>query len=71
MSVTAENISPRLWTVEQVQERLSIGRSTVFDLLGSGRLRSVKVGRRRLVSEAALSEFINQLDADGSGGNAA
>jgi hypothetical protein len=38
----------------------------VFELMASGRLRSVKVGRRRLVSEAALVEFIEKLD-DGAG----
>ena len=52
----------RLHTVEEVMERLCIGRSTAFGLIGSGQLRSVKVGRRRLVSEAALVEFIENLD---------
>lgn len=52
----------RLHTVEDVMERLRIGRSTAFGLIGSRQLRSVKVGRRRLVSEAALVEFIETLD---------
>jgi excisionase family DNA binding protein len=43
-------------------KRLSIGRSMAFELISCGRLRSVKVGRRRLVSEAALVEFIEELD---------
>ena len=47
-------------------ERLGLGRSKVFELLASGQLRSVKVGRRRLVSEAALVEFIENLDAGGA-----
>lgn len=53
----------RLHTVEDVMERLCIGRTTAFELIGTRRLRSVKVGRRRLVSEAALTEFIQELDA--------
>jgi excisionase family DNA binding protein len=52
----------RLHTVEEVMERLRVGRSTAFGLIGSRQLRSVKVGRRRLVSEAALVEFIENLD---------
>ena len=56
------NVVARLHTVEEVMERLCIGRSTAFGLIGSQQLRSVKVGRRRLVSEAALIEFIEDLD---------
>lgn len=52
----------RLHTIEDVMERLCVGRSTAFGLIGTRQLRSVKVGRRRLVSEAALVEFIEKLD---------
>jgi excisionase family DNA binding protein len=55
----------RLHNVESVMERLGVGRSTVFQLMAAGALRSVKVGRRRLVSEAALRQFIEKLDASG------
>jgi excisionase family DNA binding protein len=58
METTANGPSARLNTVEEVMERLRIGRSTAFELIGTRRLRSIKVGRRRLVSEAALVEFI-------------
>lgn len=51
-------------TIEEVMERLRIGRSTTFDLISTRRLRSIKVGRRRLVSETALIEFIELLDRD-------
>ena len=54
----------RLHNVESVTERLGVGRSTVFGLLTSGELRSVKVGRRRLVSEAALTAYIEKIDAE-------
>jgi excisionase family DNA binding protein len=53
----------RLHHVESVMARLGVGRSKIFELIASGELRSVKVGRRRLVSEAALTEFIESLDA--------
>ncbi len=44
-------------------ERLNLGRSKVFELFERGELRSIKVGRRRLTTEAALAEFIQRLDA--------
>lgn len=52
---------PVLHPVESVMNRLHLGRSKVFELIASGELRSVKVGRRRLVSESALCEFIDRL----------
>jgi excisionase family DNA binding protein len=57
----------RLNTVEDVMERLRIGRSTAFELISTRQLRSIKVGRRRLVSEAALVEFIEGLDRQEAG----
>lgn len=42
---------------------LGIGRTKWFELIASGELRSVKIGRRRLVSEAALAEFVAKLEA--------
>ncbi|EUA83397.1 excisionase family DNA-binding protein [Mycobacteroides abscessus subsp. abscessus] len=44
-------------------ERLSVGRTTVFELMANGELQSVKVGRRRLVSESAINEYIARLEA--------
>jgi excisionase family DNA binding protein len=54
-------MSDQLPALEQVQERLGVGRSTVFELIASNKLRSVKVGRRRLVPEQSLRDFIAGL----------
>lgn len=48
----------RLLSIGQAAERLGIARSTTYALIGSGLLRSVKVGRRRLVPEDALAELV-------------
>jgi excisionase family DNA binding protein len=66
MPELAGAVNARLNSVEDVMERLKLGRSKVYEELGSGRLRSIKVGRRRLVSEAAIVEFINHLEAGGA-----
>ncbi|UVO14586.1 excisionase family DNA-binding protein [Mycobacterium sp. SVM_VP21] len=60
-----DRLNSRLWPVEEVMKRLSVGRSMVFELMANGQLRSVKVGRRRLVSEAAINEYIARIDQGG------
>lgn len=50
-----------LCTVEEAAETLSIGRTSIYELLRDGRLRSVKVGARRLIPIAALEDFVNDL----------
>ena len=37
---------------------LGIGRSMMFDLAGSGEIKTFKCGRRRLVSRSALEAFV-------------
>ncbi|AVH21179.1 helix-turn-helix transcriptional regulator [Nocardia cyriacigeorgica] len=54
----------RLHRIPEACGRLGIGRSYLYELMGAGRIRSVKVGRRRLVPESAIREFIEQLDAE-------
>ena len=53
----------RLHNIESTKLRLSVSRAQVFKLIGSGQLRSVKIGNRRLVPEQAIVDFINELDA--------
>lgn len=53
----------KLYGINDVMEATGLGRTTVFGLIKDGKLRSVKVGRRRLVPAAALDEFIAGLDA--------
>ena len=66
-AATQSAAGARLNPVEDVMERLRIGRSTAFKLISTRQLRSIKVGRRRLVSEAALVEFIEGLDRQEAG----
>ena len=66
MSTELDRSTARLHSVEDVMGRLHVGRSTVYGLLSSGQLRSVKVGRRRLVSEQAIADYIASLEQSGA-----
>ena len=59
----AEGVA-RLHSIKSTQERLSVSRTKIFALIGSGELRSVQIGARRLIPEQAIVDFINKLDAD-------
>ena len=61
-------IQPRLNTITQTSDRLGICRANLYNLLSSGELRSVKIGRRRLVPEQAIADFITSLEAEGCNG---
>lgn len=53
----------QLHRIPMACERLGVGRSTVFELIRTGELHSVKIGRRRLIPETAITEYINRLVA--------
>ena len=54
----------RFHRIESVMERTQLPRTRIFQEFKTGRLRSVKVGNLRLVSESALTEFIARLEAE-------
>ncbi|WP_432509335.1 excisionase family DNA-binding protein [Kineococcus auxinigenes] len=51
-----------LYRVQDAAEVLSLSRSVVFELLRSGRLRSVQEGRTRLIPYEALREYVASLE---------
>jgi len=52
----------KLLTEADVRELIPIGHSKYYELIGSGALRSVKIGRRRFVTEQAIVDYIAGLD---------
>jgi excisionase family DNA binding protein len=50
-----------LLTIEAVAELLSLGRTTVYELVATRELPSVKIGRSRRVSYQALHRFVERL----------
>jgi excisionase family DNA binding protein len=58
-------VLPRaLYRPIEAARALSLSRSVVFDLLRTGRLRSVKEGRLRLIPASAIRDYINLLERE-------
>lgn len=55
-----------LLRVEEAADLLGVGRTRVYELIGSGALQSVKIGGSRRVPAAALRAFVTRLTDDAS-----
>ncbi|MGC4940498.1 helix-turn-helix domain-containing protein [Kribbella sp. DT2] len=53
-----------LITTEEAAARLGIHRSTLYDLIRTKKLKTLKIGSRRLVRVAALEEAIELLEQE-------
>ena len=56
--MSAEEIPPLLFTIEEAAKILHVGRPAMFRLIHEKTLRSIKVGASRRISARALSEFV-------------
>ena len=54
-------LTPRLLSIHQACQILGLSRTSVYSLLASDQIRSVTVGRRRLVPREAIDEYIAGL----------
>lgn len=57
-------MSPDLFTVADVMDRLQVGKHTVYDLIRSRRLRSVRIGRCRRIPAEALRLYLESLSKE-------
>lgn len=54
---------PRLLSIKQTVVELGIGRSALYELIAAGALKTIKIGRRRLIPREAIEAFIAALSA--------
>lgn len=52
----------RLYPIAAAAERLGIGRTTAYVLMNEGKLRSVRVAGRRLISSDEIARFIDDAE---------
>lgn len=50
---------PTLLTVEEVAEQLRIGRNSAYNLVRSGQIRYIKIGRTIRIPQSAVIELVN------------
>jgi excisionase family DNA binding protein len=55
------NRPPKLLSIPQAAAELGISRTSVYSLLGTGQLASVRIGRRRLIPVDAIEAAIATL----------
>jgi excisionase family DNA binding protein len=58
------NVSKQLYRVPEAMEILSHTRSVIYEQIRSGRLRTVKLGRTRLVPAGAIAEYVALLERE-------
>lgn len=52
------DVSRMAYSITEARTALGIGQSTIYQLIAAGKLRTVKVGGRRLVPSEALAELL-------------
>ena len=53
-----------LYRVPEAMRMLSLSRSVIYELIRSGRLRSVNEGRSRRITAAAIDEYVALLNEE-------
>jgi excisionase family DNA binding protein len=64
LSVSSQQIT---MSVDEAMRALSIGRTMLYKLLGDGALRSVTIGKKRLIIVASIHDYIADLESYGVG----
>jgi Helix-turn-helix domain len=62
-TVTRMEVTPILVSVPQASQMLGRGVSTIYDLIGGGKIRAVKSDSRTLVVVESMREYANSLPA--------
>ena len=56
----------RLLTVQEAADQLRVSRWSVYNLIRANQLRTIRIGRRRLVTPVAIAECIELLGDEGA-----
>lgn len=56
------NMLKEVFSVEETAKILGISRGLLYKIIYSGELKSFKVGSRRLITKAALNEYISSAE---------
>ena len=45
--------------IDDLQKMLKIGRSTAYEIVKNGRIKTVKIGKRYIIPKQSVMEFLN------------
>lgn len=62
-AVTSDG-EPLLYRVPAARKKVGVGNTMFYELMNSGRIRSVKIGRARLIPADALRDFVASLSGE-------
>lgn len=54
------NFSPLTVSVKRAARELNIGRTKVYELINEGQLKTIKIGRRTLVTMSSIHALVDQ-----------
>jgi excisionase family DNA binding protein len=57
----SDRAKPRLLSIKQAVYELGISRTAVYELIAAHKIKTVKIGRRRLIPSEAIEDFIAGL----------
>lgn len=66
-SIDADNQQPVLLTIEEARSVLRISRWSLYQLINRNRLKTIRLGRRRLVAADDLRALLDELRQAGGG----
>ncbi|QDP95084.1 helix-turn-helix domain-containing protein [Microlunatus elymi] len=61
METKDSRVSALAYRVEEAADAVGVSKSQIYELIRSGQLRTVKLGRRRLVPVQALADYIDGM----------
>ena len=60
-------VDAQLYSVSDAMRMLRLSRTVIYELIRSGRLRSVKQGRARRITATAIRDYIALLETEAEG----
>ena len=60
-SASHSQVAPLFHQIPDACRLLGVGRSSIYELIASGRLASVSIGRRRLIAASEIERFAADL----------
>jgi len=66
MEQKTKETETRLLSIKEAGKRLSIGHYAIYQQIHKHNLKSVKIGKRRLISTKAIEEFISNQEQYGA-----